>query len=432
MMRIISAKWWRYLLGLLIAAGLAGYVLDRGVGGPPPAPVVAGPPGPVPVAGGGNAKIPTEITDEDDGHAHGDVHVRTVDGAFYDLQLIGEFVALKSERDDFQIQLRMGPWGGSSKTISTNIAVALNVAGDRVAVYVRQPSALRVNGRPVASLEQPMHLPNGGTVGLSGQRITVTWPDDSVARIDLRGDYLDLSVIPDRARAGTLRGLFGNFDGNAANDLVARGGSSEGLPRDGEEASTRNFYRRFGDSWRVSQAESLFDYGPGETTATWTDLKFPYQIVSVASFDGTARQKAEEACKAAGVSDPRLLRNCVLDLAATGHQPFIQSALQAQQDSLLQEGFGCRGLRSGGSRCTYYRPSLEDARAGEKFHITVETMQSDAKRVEEFDCDPVDAQQRAACKFKTRGRVFEGSNTVERYVASNGQMQELKGTMQKR
>ena len=172
--------------------------------------------------------------------------------------------------------------------------------------------------------------------------------------------------------------------------------------------------------------------GPGETTATWTDLNFPYQIVSTAGLDSAVRQKAEEACRAAGVTDPRFLRNCALDIAVTGDQRFSQSAMQAQNETLLKEGFECRGLRTGGYRCTFYRPSLQNARAGGEFHISLETMDGDSKRVEQFDCAAIDAKHRAACKFNTKGRVFAGSNTVESYVAENGQAQELKETMQSR
>ena len=34
-------------------------------------------------------------------------------------------------------------------------------------------------------------------------------------------------------------------------------------------------YNVYGNSWRVSQATSLFDYGSGQTTQTFTDLNFP-------------------------------------------------------------------------------------------------------------------------------------------------------------
>jgi hypothetical protein len=45
----------------------------------------------------------------------GDPHLVTFDGATYDFQSAGEFVAVKSTVDDYQIQVRQEPWKGSRR-----------------------------------------------------------------------------------------------------------------------------------------------------------------------------------------------------------------------------------------------------------------------------------------------------------------------------
>ena len=104
-----------------------------------------------------------------------------------------------------------------------------------------------------------------------------------------------------RTHAGTLIGLLGNFNENTGDDLMSRDGSilpaessysiattalDRALPavipiREVEDAYFDNLYRQFGDSWRISQAESLFDYGFNQSTATFTDRNFPQAYVTL-------------------------------------------------------------------------------------------------------------------------------------------------------
>ena len=80
--------------------------------------------------------------------SNGDPHVLTADGLAYDFQAAGEFTAIKSSSSDFEIQVRQEPWAGST-TVTVNTAVAMNVAGDRVGVYVGARDVVHINGRSV-------------------------------------------------------------------------------------------------------------------------------------------------------------------------------------------------------------------------------------------------------------------------------------------
>ena len=66
-------------------------------------------------------------------------------------------------------------------------------------------------------------------------------------------------------------GLLGNANGNDLDDLVTRGGAPVTFP----DTPFAELYGTYVNSWRISNAESMFDYGPGETTATFTDLTLP-------------------------------------------------------------------------------------------------------------------------------------------------------------
>src|SRR5437879_1588967 len=109
-------------------------------------------PAPPPIRG-----LIREVSERDDvAHSNGDVHIRTADGAYYDFQLFGEFIALKSNAGDLEVQIRQEPWQGSSRTVSTNTAVAVSVAGDRISFYVRPRARLIVNGEAISTLNQPL------------------------------------------------------------------------------------------------------------------------------------------------------------------------------------------------------------------------------------------------------------------------------------
>src|SRR5262249_6185372 len=114
-------------------------------------------------------------------------------------------------------------------------------------------------------------LPGGGFLHLAGFDYSVTWPDGSQAFVRASG-YCGLNVIikPAPARAGTFRGLLGDFNGTLANDLQTRDGSGIAFPPSFDE-----LYHTFGESWRITPEESLFDYAGGESTATFIDRTFP-------------------------------------------------------------------------------------------------------------------------------------------------------------
>ena len=82
--------------------------------------------------------------------------------------------------------------------------------------------------------------------------------------------------IPGTALPGSYGGLQGEDEGQS-NDFQLADGTVLQQP-----LTTAELYGEYANSWRVSQATSLFDYPTGEDTADFTDTNFPADAVTLA------------------------------------------------------------------------------------------------------------------------------------------------------
>jgi hypothetical protein len=99
-------------------------------------------------------------------------------------------------------------------------------------------------------------------------------------------------------------------------------------------------YKKFADSWRVTDQTSLFVYEPGTSTKTFTDADWPgekqpckvkpqLQIPGAPTLKGMPIADAQRICKAVKIKD--LHANCVFDVATTGDKTFAEGYLLAQE-----------------------------------------------------------------------------------------------------
>jgi hypothetical protein len=268
------------------------------------------------------------------GSSNGDPHLHTFDGRFYDFQAAGEFVLVRSRADGLEVQAREEPYP-SSNAVAINTAVAMRVEGDRVVVSRGEPvPVVRVNGSGFLPASKPLALPHGGRIRVVQGEIEVAWKDGTLARVWSVSTWgVAFLLRPVATRQGTLTGLLGNFDGNEVNDFVTRQGRRLDTTAviGYDERAYRLLYRVFGDSWRISQRQSLFDYAPGQSTRTFTNLRFPARIVRARDLPPRQRRAAERTCRRLHIRNARLLQDCVLDVGVTGDNRFATSARQLER-----------------------------------------------------------------------------------------------------
>ena len=132
------------------------------------------------------------------------------------------------------------------------------------------------------------------------------------------------------SRFGGLSGLLGNFDGDPDDDVATRNGRLVPLHDDGRCGDFDAIYHVFGNSWRISQAESLFDYEPGKSTATYQKRDFPGRCATPADLPPNTRKEAEQRCRAAGATKEPFFSACVLDVGLTGDPGLADSSADIQ------------------------------------------------------------------------------------------------------
>lgn len=256
------------------------------------------------------------------GATYGDPHLFTADGVEYDFQAVGEFVFME-DRDDpsFVVQVRQERFKPFT-TLSSNTAVAALVGEDRVAVRAGVAPEISVEGIP-RDVERELALPHGGRVVREDRVFTLAWPTGERLVVNAASRVLlNLRYVPSlHGKARRLHGLIGTPDGDPHNEFVTRQGAQLAAHLDGNA-----LYDTFGLSYRITPAESLFDYAPGEDTSTFTDAAFPRGDRRAAALSPASLRAAYLTCVVAGVADVAALEACTRDVAATGDPEFARAA----------------------------------------------------------------------------------------------------------
>ncbi|TVR04573.1 MAG: hypothetical protein EA398_01695 [Deltaproteobacteria bacterium] len=273
------------------------------------------------VAGGGGREASSFFRSGSVGDPHFDTH----DGVAFDFQGAGEFLLVEAtEGAPFVVQTRQEPADGVCPWVAVNTGVAMHVAGTRVALYADEAVALHVDGVAVDSAGV-LALDGGGTVErVEEERWVVRWPGgERVAvhrRSGARSLQLDVQVaLPDHRR-GQVRGLLGNFNGDPSDDLMTREGRVLEPPVRWEALTGT-----FGQSWRISEAESLFDYFGEQSWAMFVNEAFPGERTRIEDLPEEDRAFAERTCTDRGIGNEVAWRACVLDVGCTGEIVFADS-----------------------------------------------------------------------------------------------------------
>jgi len=248
----------------------------------------------------------------------------------YDLQATGEFIAARSFDDNMQVQVRMEPYvpvGYEFITVAT--AVAVQVGTHRVMIASRTGTPLRIDGEPVDLPEgEAIRDENEGTIIFHRESgYSVVWPGGTNLHVEIP-EYrlIDMHLLTAEARDGRLEGILGNADGDdGANDFRTRDGKALPSPPEFDV-----LYDEFAESWRITPEESLFHYEDGESTETFTNREYPSYEFAFDDLEPGARAAAEQRCRDGGVVEEQALEQCIFDVATTGDDVFIASALSEQ------------------------------------------------------------------------------------------------------
>ncbi|WP_341532278.1 VWD domain-containing protein (plasmid) [Nostoc sp. UHCC 0302] len=290
-----------------------------------------------------------------EGKSYGDPHLITFDGLKYSFQTVGEFILVKSNDDDLEVQVRQTPVNSS---LSLNSAVAMKVGKDRVALYSQDlPDAdsntpLRINGKPVSIKDDFLSLSDGGKIAKNVNSYIVDFPSGEklVATLAQVGGNYYFNVSPFvYNQPKRISGLLGDFNGKPDDDQKIRGGSTLAskstygdlkkvldlvgigqLPsslKGSEELYFEQLYKDFSNSWRVKPQESLFDYPTGKTTANYTDTSFPDKYLKLEMLSSDQIEKARNACMEAKVSQD-LMEGCIFDVGFSGFSEFARTTAE--------------------------------------------------------------------------------------------------------
>ena len=231
----------------------------------------------------------------------------------------------------------------SGNDFSLNTAIAMNVGGDRLCFYANEKpdsdisTPIRLEGAPIRVTSSTYFLPHGGTVRSKGNDYIVTWPTGEKVTLqmsnNIRFSTMNVSTFIYPCVMGGYEGLLGNANGTPKDDLSVRGNNNSDLYAsmskystvfgDREITQTANnqekdyldrLTRDFGSSWRITDLTSLFDYGVGQNTASFTDVNFPTVHRTVGDLSAKQRTNASRKCQEMGITGEDL-RGCIFDNA---------------------------------------------------------------------------------------------------------------------
>jgi hypothetical protein len=268
------------------------------------------------------------------GRSYGDPHLNSFDKATYSFQTVGEFVLSKSRKGHFEVQTRQKP---QSDNFSLNTAVAMNVGGDRLCYYAEDKPdfnnvPFRLEGQPIQLQGRTYFLPHGGTIRLEGRNYIVSWPTGETVIMDSRmSGAMQLANITVQIFAcdrGDFEGLLGNANGDMNDDFNTRNTNSfrpvyasfstfgnSNLAR-GSEIAEKEYLaflaKDFAEEWRVNDLTTLFDYGMGRSTLSYTDRSFPRVHLTLNDLDMGRQTNARRRCEQMGVT-PEEMRGCIFD-----------------------------------------------------------------------------------------------------------------------
>jgi hypothetical protein len=290
----------------------------------------------------------------------GEPHITTANGTYYNFQADGEFISLL-DSDGTEIQTRQtalptlapGDYDPGNKDndqlvscLAMNTAVAARVGSHRVSyepsfsgAYGSGPFELRIDGKVTKLDAKGVELGDGALVKNSsaGGGIEVDFSDGKILAAVPSGSYdsmkylnvqfENLGLLADD-RGSAVLGIAGNVPKGSWLPALPNGASVGAMPSSLHERY-ETLYNKFGNAWRVTKQNTLFDYPAGKSTDNFTNAKWPVENAKTCTIPNQTVLKpvsaavAEDACKS--VTNANLHAGCLFDVRATGNTQIAET-----------------------------------------------------------------------------------------------------------
>ncbi|MEO7125937.1 MAG: VWD domain-containing protein [Nakamurella sp.] len=258
------------------------------------------------------------------GSANGDPHMITLNGLHYDFMTLGEYLTSQDPQGGFIVQERHQAVGFGTAVSAVALGTGTDSAQHRVTITAAEigsdvPITVRLDG---AVTTAPSFTVGPIAVTQSDGELDAVWPDGSTVAAQWRDGFFVTEVLAP-SRAARVTGLLGHSASNFLTDLT--------MP-DGTRADPANHYRAFADAWLVTDQTSLFDYEPGQNTASFR------KYVALPQPDAPTPQTLALCQRTLGQGATHVeIRDCGYDITSTGQTSYAQAYQQvsAQRQSQI-------------------------------------------------------------------------------------------------
>ncbi|WP_423464301.1 VWD domain-containing protein [Promicromonospora sp. MS192] len=248
---------------------------------------------------------------------YGDPHMVTLDGRAYDLMSVGEFTYMEIADLDVTVQARFQAF---DENLSVLGPIATEVDDQHVEIGM---DYVRIDGEAITLDDGgSLLLGDGSAIVRDGTAYTLLWAGENEGAVLQRQGRNLRMFVPQGLET---QGLVGNNNGEPGDDFAYRDGAPAGAT-----PSPELIHGAYADSWRITAEETMFTYGAGESTETFTDLDYPSSIPDVSDLSDTVVTAATTVCTDAGVSPGPQFDACILDVALTEDDSFAADSALVQ------------------------------------------------------------------------------------------------------